>query len=1286
MKTLTLTKVYNPLNRADKDIIQWQFNKGAKLADLINSQGCFFNKPDSCKAVVSINGTIIPEKLYNEIELVENQHITMVPVLHGGGDSKSIFRMIGMVILTIVASIVSYGVVGGMVMGGYLSSSIGIYATYGIVFASIMVAGSMALNAMLPTAGAQMPALNGFGSSSQSNSYSWSPQTTQQQGLPIPVAYGDCKLTGNAIGVFRETIGNKSYLNVLLAISKGPLYNITNIQLNLQDISNYNGVDVYTRLGYLNQDVIPNFGDTVTEYPQGTKVSYGTPVLYTTIGSDFDALSVEVACPNGLYYYNDNGTISDHSVTYSVEISPAGAGTWTSITNSAASIANVDYNGRWSAGKWVWSGGPGIWGHFVWQEISAGTTYIEDHIDGEIYSTGVTWRWMTAAAPTILGGIVPNVTMKAAQRSIVSHTWRADNLTSGKYDVRITRVTADETDVRYSDDFYLIAVREIVLDDFIYPETALVGLRALATDQLSGSFSFSCRTLGKMCRIYDGVTWTVGSTSNPAWIVFDILTQPVFDETDWSVIGYESHYPSSIDIDRFLEWAEYCDDLVPDGSGGIEPRLTYNGVFDSTMSMWDAALSVAKIGRGAPYWRGTVITVAIDKPSDPVALVSVGNIEEDSFEEVFLSMENRAGSIEVDFLNIEKNLERDKMTIYNPDAPAEWGTTSLPLQGVIKPSEVWRHCRYYLATTQLLTRVVGISMDIDAIAFTIGDVINVQHDVPQWGQAGGRIVSATNTTVTLDKSIVVESGKSYSVMIRLIDGTVVTRNITNAVGSHTVLNVSVPFSTVPQAYDVFGFGEVNLVVKPMRVTSIDPKGDLKRSITLTDYNESIYNSDMLEPVIPTQNYSQLKLSKISGLELTERMVKSIGGRITTYMDIKWNLLVPNSVDKYIEVLRNNQIVESLDIGATGSSIEVKDGENVTIHVRTVGWIGNKQDLTLAASKTVYVIGKTARPADVTGLVATTTASGALRLDWDKSNEVDIDYYQVAVSTSSEWTRSIDATKSYSSTITIPAAKDGTYMVKAVDTGGRMSENAASVDVVMPTNGLYHLQQSIVEETAFSGTKTGCTVSGGTLNLDIATLWDGTSSVGYYESATVIDLGSVQTARCLCSLDFTCVDNQTGINSILSLDAITSLDLIGVVGTAEGCEIEPQIALSQDGTIFGPWQRFSIGDYVGRKFKFRVKMTSHVETVYTKISALHFDLYLQYRNQVMPNVSLAASPATSVAFTPVFIGTPMVRATVQNATSGDTVKISNITTSNFEIQVLNAGVGVARTVDIEAIGY
>ena len=225
-----------------------------------------------------------------------------------------------------------------------------------------------------------------------------------------------------------------------------------------------------------------------------------------------------------------------------------------------------------------------------------------------------------------------------------------------------------------------------------------------------------------------------------------------------NVTEYQAHDPAYFDIDRFLEWAEHCDDLVPDGNGGTEPRITYNGSFDSTQTMWDAAISVAKIGRATPYWRGNTITVAVDKASVPVALISVGNIGIDSFDEVFLDMSSRANTIEADFLNFDKDLERDKLTVINMESPSEWGTASLPLQGIIKPSEAYRHCMYNLATTQLLERVVNINMDIDSIAFTLGDVINVQHDVPMWGE-GGRIVSATSDSVTLDKEVTIVTGK-----------------------------------------------------------------------------------------------------------------------------------------------------------------------------------------------------------------------------------------------------------------------------------------------------------------------------------------------------------------------------------------------------------------------------------------------------------------------------------------------------------------------------------------------
>ncbi len=1295
-QVITLTRVYDPLNHASKDSVQWQYHPGATVADLLDNTGAIITERESVRFAVSINGVQVPVDQYAETRLVPGQQVVVVPYLHGGStDSKNVLRTVGLVVLAVISTIVSVFVPALWPVTGFL---------WKMAFMSAYMTIGMAIYGALGgyDHGQQSAIDNGYQGNSQSQSYSWNPQTTQQQGIPIPWRYGISRITGNIIGVYRENIGTQQYINALISLGEGPVSAPYDIKINGQPMENYTGITLHTRLGYLDQEPVPNFGDTITEYPQGTKVVYGAPVTYTTIGADFDTLDITVGFPNGLYYFDTYGNMAALGVQFSIEVRKQGDVDWTHIATSPGTI-KVSDGGYWSIGGWteIWHDGyfneastmwVDGWYETVWSEVRNGGTDPNAHYEGEQYQLNIvifgewnlaTYRWI--GDPIRIADIInPYTVVSGAQTGTLQYTCRANGLEVGKYEVRITRLTAEYTDTRYGDDFYLLAVQEVVLDDFTYPGEALVGLRALATDQLSGSFSFECKTAGKLCRVYDGSAWSVVATSNPAWVCFDILTQPIFDN-DLTVLGYRAYDPAGLDLDRWVEWAEYCDDLVPDGSGGTEARLTYNGSFDSSVNMWDAALAVAKIGRAVPYWRGQTITVAIDKPSDPVALITVGNIGLDSFEETFLPLEDRAGSIEADFLNLEKNLDRDKLTIINPDAPVGWGNASLQLQGVIRPSEIWRHCRYYLATTQNMLRVVTVQMDIDSIAFTLGDVINVQHDVPMCG-AGGRIVSATSTTVTLDKEVTLLAGTNYSIMLRLLDNTLVERVIADVPGAYTTLTITVPFAVVPDPFDPYAVGPVDTLVKPMRVTDIDSAGDLKRKITLTDYNETLWNTDTLEPVVPTINYSTPALPNVTGLLLAERLVKKVSGLIITILDITWTPPTNSPAVRAVEVFVNNKSLGLFGAAISSTTAEVTDGATAYVAVRTIGWDSRQQDLAVATRASLYIVGKTARPADVTGLAATTTTSGALRLDWLPVADVDIDHYEVRYNTgSAAWESSQFVANAYTSTITLPAAQDGKYMIKAVDTSNLYSLNAASVVVAMPGLSSFHLQQDIAEETAFSGTKTGCSVTSGKLDLDLST-WDGTSAVGYYQSATTIDLGSVQVVRCLCSVDFTGIDTQTVWDSIVDLDAVPNIDAIGSTGNAEGCEVRPEISLSQDGSSFGSWQAFSIGDYSARAFRFRLVITSTVQTSYVQVSALHFKLYLPYRSQLMPGVALAASPATTIAFTPVFVAEPLVRATIRNAQSGDTAQITGISTTQFTIQVLNGGTGVARTVDIEALGY
>ena len=161
---------------------------------------------------------------------------------------------------------------------------------------------------------------------------------------------------------------------------------------------------------------------------------------------------------------------------------------------------------------------------------------------------------------------------------------------------------------------YLTAIREVYYDDFEYPSQVLVAVKALATDQLSGSIKFSCMAEGAMVRIYDTVseTWSVNVTDNPAWIVYDMLTKPIFDNA-LNVLEYEGFNPSRLILQDFIDLAAYCDELVPDGKGGTEKRCTFNGIFDATQSTWAAVLSVLQLARSVPVWHGINIGIVIDK-------------------------------------------------------------------------------------------------------------------------------------------------------------------------------------------------------------------------------------------------------------------------------------------------------------------------------------------------------------------------------------------------------------------------------------------------------------------------------------------------------------------------------------------------------------------------------------------------------------------------------------------------------------------------------------------------
>lgn len=1272
---LNLILVRNPFNRRDRDVKTLPMAPGMSLS-LLRSQ--YFPGTD---VAVSVNGAIVPVEQQELITLLEGDEVMIIPTIHdgdGGGGEKNILRTVALIALVVAAP--NVGPMLGWKIGSVMAS---VYA-----LGTILV-GGLLINALLPPVKPKLPTTD-TADVDTSPAYSWNPVTTQQQGLVINRWYGTTKLRGNAISSYIESDGAKQYLNALIDLGVGQNKRLHDFKVNSQPIENYQGVVVETRLGYLDQEVISAFNDTRTQYAQSVKVVYGAPYTYTTPGSDFSAIEVDVSFPNGLYYANDNGGLSNHSVSFRIEYRKQGAASWKVLTKTSVTTNETVYTSRWSAGRWI-AGDSGD----VWQETSVGSTDPYAHYDGKPYgSDGDFWRWIPDAT-TVKTSIssVDSVTVTGAQQQPLRRTFRADDLDAGIYEVRVTNLTTDQTGSRYADDLYLSAVNEVAYDDFQYPRTVLAAVRALATDQISGGLQFSCMAECALVRSYNGSSWSIGHSNNPAWVCYDILSQPVFydpwragtpvtagtyirpttangklyecttagttgsTEPTWpttigntvadgsaavwtcragathdGVIRFDGIDPSRLDTAAFKAWADWCDELVTNGAGGTEKRCLFDGGFDYEMTMWEAALKVAQSARAVPVWSGVNLTVVYDHAqATPAQLFSVGNIGADRFRETFLPMADRASEIEVDFVNKDRDYERDKLTVINTAIDSTVNRVNLQLFGVTRQTQAWREAMYRLYRNQYLIRTCEIDVDVDSIACTVGDRIDIQHDVPKWGE-GGRLVSATANSVTLDKPVTLQSGKTYEVRVRLSDDTIVTRTVTNAAGSYTTLNVSTPFSSVPQQYDVYAFGESNISTKPFIVTGIERNGDQMATITGIEYNASVYNVDTDAPAVPTINYSALDpLPSATGITLKERLVALNSTTIGTVIDARWTRPSSNFAAGFDVWYHDGSMwrfagTTTEDFYTIPNIITVG---TYKVAVLTINTIGERTKLQNAPYATLNVSGLAAAPADVAGF-SVIKVGGAAQAQWNLHGDLDVrigGYIVVRhspLTVGATWNDGVILDTFDGNTVNGPVPLiTGTYMAKAKDSdtsGNNYSANAVSF---VATEGMVTGFTTVATSTqapGFTGIKTNVANVGSAIQLDGTTLIDsmatniddwpfidslgGISATGSYAFDTYLDMATVKTRR--FEADITAQSFDTG-------DLIDSrTDLIDNWGAFDGdvindCDVTLYAAPTNDdpagSPTWGAWTPFFVADFTCRAAKFKLDFVSGQVTHNIKVSEL-----------------------------------------------------------------------------------
>lgn len=847
--------------------------------------------------------------------------------------------------------------------------------------------------------------------SEQSNTYGWGgTETVTGQGYPLAVTYGRMKSAGLLLSRHVISDGEKQYLNLLYCAGEGELSKIEDIRINANPISNYKDVQVDIRKGTNDQTVIPNFNDNFADQSLNYELteSWNTQQIQ---GDACDAIELTVGFPNGLYYSNDSGGADRTSVTLKAEIRKVGDESW-----QALPLANQK----------------GMAGHIkrrdAWNFIKS---------DNSVTNTAD------------YAGRIEEATNNAFYR-----VFRFDNLEKARYEIRMRCSAKDGKSLRHVNKVYWVQLTQIIYDDFVHPGKALIGIKALATSQLSGTDP-KVTWIQERSEVYVFNPYInkyeAQPADNPAWAAYDLIHICRKIGGEYIVFG-QPHM--RLDYNAFKAWADKCK------TNGF----TFNYIYDTAMRLWDALKYPEAVGRGKVIPVGTRFTCVSDYQSTPVQLFTVANIKHGSFTEEFQGVEARANSVEISFLNKDKDYERDVIPVYG-DTYDESDTLTNPAQvelmGCTSLEQAYKHGKHFLRCNKYEIRTVTIEAFTDAIACTVGDIILIQHDIPEWGE-GGRVVAVSGQTITLDKEVSVQPGKNYQLLIRSNSTDIVsTFNVVNVSGLNVIVKEAIPVQ--PDA--VYAFGEVSKSAKPFRVLAITKTlSEMTRKIQCMEYYPELYVSD--DGTVPSIDYTNHGASDIQSVGLVSD-VYGANGIMYSRIGVTWQLPRDGKVSNVVVNYRNVKSDTWTYIGnypASTNTTTISDvllGATYEVRVQAINELGQ---LTTGATKSI-AIPKMQTPEDVQNLRVLSrynqTADKSVYYDLQvlfdpPSNPANFDVAEVWYLLKSKSGKPVTGQEwqyagSSNSQVIIKSLGPGEeYRIKAisVDRFGNRAETAQMVDVIV----------------------------------------------------------------------------------------------------------------------------------------------------------------------------------------------------------------------------------------------
>ena len=726
-------------------------------------------------------------------------------------------------------------------------------------------------------------------------------------------------------------------------------------------------------------------------------------------------------------------------------------------------------------------------------------------------------------------------------------------------DFRVVRVTADSTSNERVNAFEFTSIQEVIDTASTYPDSAYCALR-LDSKQFNSIPTRKYRLRGIKVKIpgagasgtgtptvdnetgriiypsgyiFNGVMGAAVYTNCPAMCLLDLLTNTRY--------GLGEHITeSNLDLFSFVAASKYANTLVSDLAGGFEARFSCNVNIQSPKEAFAAINELAGVMRCMPIWSAGSITITQDKDTFASYLFNLSNVGVEGFNYQGTSLKQRHAVISVSYFNMDSR-EID-FEIVGDDGTTEDNLRQQKYGSAIKQvkafactsrAQAQRLGRAILFAEQNESETVTFSTSIDAgVVVRPGAVIEINDPVRAGARRGGRVISATTTTITIDASsdtlmpsisdtpeisVVLEDGTVEIGTISNISGAVITVNSVKKVDTEGVQVTQSTFSSAPIANSPYLISSSSLQTQLFRVISVVEEDDVGYVITALSYVANKYAFIESGATLATRTVSLLTALKDPPTNLVaEEKIVVLNNVARTKLIVTWEPV--EGVSQYLVSYRlgSGNFVSVVVFSNDFELLDTPPG-TYTIQVYSYNLLSR---LSLRPKEIEFIArGKTDLPNAVSGLTIEPINEQFVRLRFNQSTETDVLHggrvyirhtNRTGAAAKFEASQDIIEAIAGNSTDAIVPALAGTYLVKFQDDGGRFSADTTSVSLslvdILDSILVKTDREDTKSPTPFPGNKTNTVLLSGALKLTDPT----TQPLGEYDFQNILDLESVFT--------------------------------------------------------------------------------------------------------------------------------------------------------------------------------